>query len=269
MSLKYAFTSSSCPAFTLAELIEAAERYEYDGVETRVEWKHGHGVEPDASAEQRLAVRRAFEKTDVALCCVSTGCRYVDPATHDAQIEHTHRCIDLAGDVGCPRVRVFGGMLHGAGREAAAERIVHAMNAVLDHAAERGVTLVIETHDDWAAPRHLLPIIEAVGHPNLGVLWDVTHPVVQAGETITQAHDELMHVMKHVHVHDAVVVDGRYDWKPIGQGQFDLREAIALLLREAFGGYVSGEWIDWSDPPETHLPRELATLKRYEQELLA
>jgi len=32
-----------------------------------------------------------------------------------------------------------------------------------------------------------------------------------------------------------------------------------------YEGYLSGEWINWSDPYEAHLPRELATMKSYER----
>jgi hypothetical protein len=39
-----------------------------------------------------------------------------------------------------------------------------------------------------------------------------------------------------------------------------------LLLTINYEGYISGEWIGWSDPYEVHLPRELATLKQYEKE---
>jgi hypothetical protein len=53
---------------------------------------------------------------------------------------------------------------------------------------------------------------------------------------------------------------------PIGQGIYDHKCVLDLLKRHAYGDFVSGEWIDW-EPYETHLPRELATLKRYEAEL--
>lgn len=269
MSLKYAFTTSSCPDYSLEQLIGAAERFEYDGVEARVAWDHAHGIEPDATGDQRIAIRRTFEKTSVKLCCISTGCRYTDPQALEQQIGQTHRCIDLAGDLSCPLIRVFGGALDGQDRESAAARVLEAINAVIDHAADRGVTILIETHDDWSASEDVLSLVHAMDHSNFGVLWDVAHPVIRAGESIVDAHDNLMHVMRHVHIHDANVIDGKFDWKPIGQGQFDIRQVIKLLLREAFAGYVSGEWINWADPADVHLPRELATLKRYEEELLA
>ena len=39
------------------------------------------------------------------------------------------------------------------------------------------------------------------------------------------------------------------------------------MLSISYDGYISGEWINWEDPYEVHLPRELATLKRYESEV--
>jgi len=39
--------------------------------------------------------------------------------------------------------------------------------------------------------------------------------------------------------------------------------ATALLHAAGYPDFISGEWIGW-EPPEMHLPRELATLKSYE-----
>jgi hypothetical protein len=40
---------------------------------------------------------------------------------------------------------------------------------------------------------------------------------------------------------------------------------VQLLRAAGYDGYLSGEWIDW-EPCEVHLPRELATMRVYENE---
>jgi sugar phosphate isomerase/epimerase len=54
---------------------------------------------------------------------------------------------------------------------------------------------------------------------------------------------------------------------PIGQGSIDHRKALELLKSIDYQGFLSGEWIAW-EPYEIHLPRELATLKGYEREIM-
>ena len=51
--------------------------------------------------------------------------------------------------------------------------------------------------------------------------------------------------------------------RPIGQGGIDHKRAIELMATLDWGGYFSGEWIDW-EPYGEVLPRELATMKAYE-----
>ncbi|MDO9465317.1 MAG: hypothetical protein Q7J67_08480 [bacterium] len=47
--------------------------------------------------------------------------------------------------------------------------------------------------------------------------------------------------------------------------ELDLDEMMAVAKRYGYDDFLSGEWINW-EPYETHLPRELSTMKRYEQE---
>ena len=62
------------------------------------------------------------------------------------------------------------------------------------------------------------------------------------------------------------MVEGKSELCPIGEGIIDHRRALELLMGVEYPGFVSGEWINW-EPHAAHLPRELATLKRYEAEL--
>jgi len=72
--------------------------------------------------------------------------------------------------------------------------------------------------------------------------------------------------IRHLHVHDGSRGLTALKMVPIGTGDFDHRRVVELLAGIGYDGYLSGEWIRW-EPAEVHLPRELATLKRYESEV--
>ena len=60
-----------------------------------------------------------------------------------------------------------------------------------DHAATRGVKVLIESHDDWVVPAFLRRALEAADHPNIGALWDIHHPYRIAGISINDAWEAL------------------------------------------------------------------------------
>ena len=263
--MKYAFMSFSCPELTLVQMLEAARRFGYDGIEPRAQSGHAHGIEFDASAEARADARAKAQKAGIALCCVATSCRYAEPETTALHTEDTHTAIDLAADVGSPCVRVFGGPLpEGVSREKGVDLVVQALTSVADHAGERGVRVCMETHDDWCEPRHVAEVMDRVNHPAVAVNWDIMHPVRRGGATMEQAFESLEPWIRHVHFHDGLMEGEGGGLTPIGQGVIDHAAAVRLLQQGGYDGFLSGEWINWSSW-EDHLPRELATMRSYEK----
>ncbi|MHC4248853.1 MAG: sugar phosphate isomerase/epimerase family protein [Planctomycetota bacterium] len=263
--MKYSFMTFSTPELALADVLEVAKRYGYDGIEPRLDQKHAHGIEVALSPDERKAIRDQSAASGIALACLATSLRFADPANAQEMIDDAHARIDLAGDVGAPAIRVFGGKVpEGVSRERAADAIVGGLRAVADHALQRGVTLCMETHDDWRDPAQVAGILERVGHAFVGANWDVMHPVRAGAATVEESFGTLGTWVRHVHFHDGGVPDGGL--VPIGTGGVDHRRMVELLSGAGFTGYLSGEWIGW-EPYETHLPRELSTMKGYEREV--
>lgn len=265
--MKYAFMSSSAPEATLDQLLAMARDWGYRGIEPRIEWGHGHGVEPTASAAERETIRTAVDESPVTLCCIATGCRFANAEMQAAEIEKAEACIELAGDVGCGRLRVFGGDPgEGVERAEAIATLVEGLRRLADHAAGRGVTLLLETHDAWTNPDHVAEVVQRVDHANVAVLWDVMHPLRTSGWSIDAAFQKLRPWVRHCHIHDGTLAQDRIEFRPIGEGEIDHRRAIELLFGAGFDGYLSGEWINWQ-PPREHLPREIAALRAIEADL--
>ncbi|MDH7602147.1 MAG: sugar phosphate isomerase/epimerase family protein [Armatimonadota bacterium] len=252
--------SFSTPNLTFEEILDTAVAYGYDGVEPRLDSNHAHGVEVSATQEQRRRIRELAQRKRIAIACLATSVRYADPEKTQEMITQTHERIDLAGDVGAPVIRVFGGRIpEGVTRDQAIEVVSDSLQKVADHAAERGVVICLETHDDWCDPAHVAAVLSRVNHPAVAANWDVMHPVKRAGVSIDSAFHTLKPWIKHLHIHDG----NDSGLVPIGQGDIDHRRVVELLKSIDYSGFLSGEWINW-EPAEVHLPRELATMKSYE-----
>jgi sugar phosphate isomerase/epimerase len=107
--------------------------------------------------------------------------------------------------------------------------------------------------------------MKLVNHPAIAVNWDIMHPINRGSATMESAYQTLKPWIRHVHFHDGALREGKFVLVPIGEGKIDHRTAVKLLRDAGWTDYMSGEWISW-EPYETHLPRELATMKRYERE---
>ncbi|GIX07468.1 MAG: hypothetical protein KatS3mg115_1871 [Candidatus Poribacteria bacterium] len=264
--MRYAFMTFSTPDLSLKEVLDLARRLGYDGIEPRAASGHRHGIELETTPEQRRAIRDQVEASGVSLCCLAVSCRYADPATRTENLEQTRRYLELAADIGSPRLRVFGGKIgESLSRSQAIQLVADALAELAPFAAEHGVTLCMETHDDWCHPRDVAAVMEAVDHPNVGVNWDVLHPVRRKFATLEESFQVLRPWIRHLHVHDVDPNTGKLT--PIGTGMIDHRRLLELLASLDYDGYLSGEWIRWEVPYSEHLPQELATLRRYEREL--
>lgn len=262
--MKYSFLSFSCPQLKLGDLLATAKRFGYDGVEPRIDSQHMHGVEVAVSAAQRKEIKKKAATFGVAIACLATSCKYADPETTKQNVAYTLKCLDLASDISAGRIRVFGGSLAKDQQRADAIRIVaDALYAVADHAQKRGVTVCMETHDDWCLPEDVAAVMQKVNHPAIAVNWDIMHPVRVHQVSIDHAFATLKPWIRHLHIHDGV--PGTTHLMPIGNGGVDHQRAVELLQTIPYDGYLSGEWINWSDSYEVHLPRELATMKSYER----
>jgi sugar phosphate isomerase/epimerase len=249
---------------TLGELLATAKRFGYDGVEPRIDSQHKHGVETTASAAQRREIKKQAAADGVAFACIATSCVFANPEITKQNVDYAFKCIDLAADVGAGRIRVFGGALaEDQKREDAVRIVADALRALAEHAQGRGVTVCMETHDSWCLPEDVAAVMQGVNHPAIAVNWDIMHPVRVCKVSMDQAFETLKPWIRHLHIHDGAL--GSTQLMPIGNGVIDHKRAIELLLAIPYEGYLSGEWINWSDPYEAHLPRELATMKNYER----
>ena len=257
--IKLATMTSVCPDWTLDQAIDGMKRHGYKGLEPRTGWEHRSGIEPSMSAPDRERVRRRMEEERLEICCIATGAKFATPDADEllGSIEEAREAIDLAGDLGASLVRTFGGF-RGTGVQpplggeliGIVERTVEAYKRVIDHAAERGVTLLMETHDFWSVSAQVREVVERVDHPNLRVLWDIQHPQ-RYFERPDETFGTIGHLTAHLHAHDGVYesLEERLQPRVVGEGIIDHATPLRLLHEAGFDGYFSIEHINKPGAP--------------------
>ena len=269
--MNYSFMSFSCPEASLREALELATKFGYGGFEPRVESNHAHKIELELSKAEREEVAALSQELGVEICCLALGSTFVDPDTAGAQVDKTQRYLDLAVDLGVTRLRVFGGKIpEGVSREQGTDLLVESLQKLAPEAGAKGVSICLETHDDWCNPDDVAEVMKGVNHPAVAVNWDIMHPVRAGGSSMQAAFDTLLPWIKHVHVHDGLTTLESLTMLPMGTGELDNKEAMSLLKGVGYDGYLSGEWIKGTMDEAffaSHLGEEIKVLKRYESEL--
>lgn len=250
--LQIAFTTYSTPAWSLERAAEQAARLGYDAVEIRAGQRHG--FDADAGPERCAQVRKRFADDRVAICALGSSCRFAPcaPEEHRAQVETAKRLLEVAGAIGAPVLRVFGGAFTAPLTEAeAVARVVDAMEQLAEPARAARVRVALETHDGFSAAARVRQVLAQVEDPFIGACWDWLHPL-RMGESVAETARHLHGRIVHVHAKDAVRdAEGRWQAEHFGRGTLPLGDLYRALQDAGYAGAVAFEWERGGDPDPT------------------
>jgi sugar phosphate isomerase/epimerase len=259
--MKLSFATLGCPSWTLDQIVANAATLGFDGVELR--GVAGEHIGPDESPDARASIRRRFEKAGIGISCIMGYSNFAveDPEKRGESVTAIGKFITIARDIGCPIVRVFGGRLTEAGRDACAARVVTCLKQLAPQAEKAGVTLAMETHDDWCYGEYLAGVIEAVDSPAVRICWDMCNSYFV--EPYEKTFPRIKDYIRHVHFKDAARdAGGKISSTLPGTGQVPMGQALDLLVSAGYDGYLSFEWEKKWEPaleePEVAFPRFLA-----------
>lgn len=194
-----------------------------------------------------------------------------DPEKRSAQLDEARRFIDLAQKLKSPYVRIFGGKLQaGQTMESATGRIIDGFRALHDHAKGSGVTLLIESHDEFTTSQSLLGILKGASLSTAALLWDAHHTAVAGNEKPADTFRQLGKYVRHTHLKDsraprAGETDRRYVLT--GTGEVPVKETVQVLIKGGYRGYFCFEWEKRWHPeieePEIAIPHYARVMREY------
>lgn len=242
--MKLAFSSLGCPDWSLDEIIKNALLWGYQGVELRgLQDEMFLPKHPALSPENRKRTLRLFQDTGLQIVALGSSARLgVNEKEWQKQFDEVKVYTELAADLHCPVVRVFGGNIpEGMNKETYFNLVAERLQRVAEIAKPLQVTIALETHDELVKAADVASILSKVTVENVGCVWDVHHSV-RAGETPEQSVKYLGKRIVATHLKDSVRKDGKIRYVPVGQGEIPLIDAIRFLRQIGYQGFLTFEW---------------------------
>ena len=160
----------------------------------------------------------------------------------DEQIELVRLWIDRAAELDAPVIRIFAGNTpKGTSEAQAVDWAIEGINAVLPHAAEKGIVLALENHGGiTGTPEQVLRLVKAIDAPNFGVNLDTGN--FQGSDQYDQLA-KLAPYAFNVQVKTEIHATG-----PRRTEEADLARIIGILRKARYSGYVVLEYEADEDP---------------------
>src|SRR3954470_4207352 len=231
----------------------------------------------DVSADQRREYKDIMASeglTFAGLHWLMVSPKGLHVTTPDAEArargwQHIDDLIDLCADLGPNGVMVFGSPKQrsttgGATREQATRNYIDGLAGVAPHAAERGVTILVEALPSDPADviltlEEAASIVREIDSPGVRTMFDV-HNAINEKDPHDLLVDRHFDLIRHVHVQE---LDGKH----CGTGNYDFKPVLAMLKQRNFAGWVSLEAFDFTPGAEKlaneslrHLESEIAKL---------
>ena len=248
--MKFAFMTFTTPDWELDRLLDFCQTTGYDGFEPRLDADHAHGIEITRSGGDRAAIREQVDECEgVELACLATSVRLLDPGPQRKQMDLLKACLELARDVGCPALRIFGGgegsLEDNTFAEANSARLVEVLHQAAPHAESAQVRLCLETHDYWTDSRILARVFQQVNHPWVGANWDAMHPLRRHGISVVESYRQLKPWIFHAHMHAGKKAPGEsppFSFLPLGHpdDEFQAFNMQKVAQEDGYSGYFSG-----------------------------
>lgn len=246
-------------------------------------WQNDYSAAiPETASESEVAVvHRLARGLGLEIACLTpymTGLNHLDEAERQRDIQRFIRCIRVAEQLDCHRVRVYAGsFLEGEGhlRSTKWARLVEALQQLVPAARQAGVILCVENHFNTmtVSADETVELMQTVNSPEVGILYD------QANLTFTHHESHLAAIslqrdwIRHVHVKDLIFTDPNRKFtagtvatvkeeeravrsRIVGDGILDWRGILTHLVANGYDGYLSFEYEYRWHPNDLPTPEE-------------
>ncbi len=239
--MKLAFSTLGCPGWSWKEIFATAKDLGYNGIEIRGIGEELYAPKVDIFSDKKRKVTMesladAGLEIPILTSGSSIGC--VDP---ERDIREAKEYIDLASKIGVPYIRVMIVPTPEPGG-ANIEQAHILYRELCEYAVGKKVAVLLETNGELAKTSVIATFMNDVPIENAGILWDVHHPHRFFGETPEESYRRIGKWVRHVHLSDSVMEDGKVKYCMIGYGDVPINDAVQTLKNGGYTGTVSLEW---------------------------
>lgn len=238
------FSTLGCPEWKWNEILATASDMKYDGIEIRGIYREmfapSISIFSEENAEKTLEQLKA---RSLEIPLLTTGAYMSDPSQLPLAELEVESYAKLAKRLGVKYIRVLGEKSPEPEGLVTLDELVENYRKMCDICAIYGVTPLIETNGILASTDNMKYVIEHTERENSGVLWDIHHPYRFYGESAEKTAENIGKYVKHVHIKDSYMENGKMYYTLMGYGDNPVREACRRLKDIGYAGYYSYEWV--------------------------
>jgi sugar phosphate isomerase/epimerase len=266
-----AFSTLGCPTWPWTRVLEQAAALGYAAIELRgIEGQMDLTKRPELIGTRVDTTMKDLQALDLTISDLGASSRMheADPKVRAAQLDEGKRFIDLAARLKVPYVRVFGDRVPKDETKAATiPRVIDGLRTLGEHAKGTNVSVIIESHGDFADSPSLLEILKSVAMPNVALLWDAHHTFVLGKEEPAATFKSLGSYVRHTHLKDSRPDGAERKYVLTGSGNVPVKETVGVLVRNGYTGYYCYEWEKAWHPeieePEVAFPHYAELMRQY------
>lgn len=269
--INLSFSTLGCPDWTFLQITDFAVQHGYRGIELRGLQREMDLIKCPEFSKANIGNTLSIMK-DKGLEFVNLGSsanmHTIESAGRKKQLDEARRFIDLAHQLHCPYVRVFPNTINKEkNKTESLDLIANGLMELGKHAKGSHVSVLMETHGDVVHTDDILYLMKAAGGKHVGLVWDFTNMWSVTREPVSQAYQLLKKYIRHTHVKDMVMTDGKINYTLLGKGEVPVLEALDILYNDGYKGYYSFEWEKLWHPeiaePEIALADFPVTIKKH------
>ena len=157
------------------------------------------------------------------------------------ELERLERAIAAAQALNTQHIRVFSFFVSPEQVSGARTEVLQRMSALTSRAMQAGMTLLHENEKDiyGDVPERCLEIMQHVHSPALRMAFDPANFVQVGVHPMQQAWPRLAEYTTHIHIKDALLVDGSVC--PAGEGDGEIPELLRVLTVRGYQGFLTLE----------------------------
>lgn len=253
--MKLSFSTLACPAWSTTQVIDAARRFGYDGIEWRL--IDGELIDSEMNVSRAARLGDAVEAAGLSVSAVDSSEHLIAPSPSEAEqmVGRLRRMIGVAKAMRAEHLRVFmGDVPEGLTPVDAARSAAENIRMLVDDLERSGVTLAVELHNRFGpdpVPPHedgatsSQVIMEALRHlPSraVGVQWDWGNPYFE-DEAPAETWQRIRTRLFYCHTKDiAPDASEGFRYVAMGAGVIPIPDILTWLARDGFDGWLSFEW---------------------------
>ncbi len=244
--MKLSFSTNGWQGFGWEDFYSMAKDLGFAGIEIHdTNRSIYYGINGPFREENIKKTVRNLYSLELSVPCIDSLCDVSQKDKQDENIEEIKNLIKFANSIGCPYIRVHAGNIDSDAADATAEVTI---NACLEEAEKYDVALLVETVGIYSDTGRLRDLLNSFASDNVAALWDMSHPYREGGESAEDTITNLGAYIKHVHIKDSAKVDGKTQYRLMGEGDMPIDKMMFALRSINYDGFISFEWIpSWSE----------------------